>query len=303
MHCLIRRGRLPATANGVISIRPGDVLINAFSAPARYWGQVRYSSPEYVLQEIKELVDNGVNIIRFNDENFVTNKERLQCISDLIVENGFHRNVKFSCWCRSNNVNPDVVKALKAMNIVSVKMGLESGCDRTLQYLKGGVTVRDNQNAISLLKDAGLQVNGDFIIGAPFETREDIMMTYDFIRRSRIDFVDVNVLSPLPGTAVWDYAVKRSIVSDTMDWEMLNFKFDDADPASLFLSETVSHAELCKLYKRFKWLRIRKIMKALPKTPWLRELPRIAVQRLLEALAALVKNIRIHRRPNFEKLP
>jgi radical SAM superfamily enzyme YgiQ (UPF0313 family) len=272
-----------------------------FCACTRYWGQVRYSSPEYVVQEIKELVDHGVNIIRFNDENFVANKERVQRISELIVENGFHRKVKFSCWCRSNNVTSEVVKALKAMNIVSVKMGLESGCDRTLQYLKGGVTVQDNWNAINLLKKVGIQANGDFIIGAPYETREEIMMTYDFIRRSGVDFVDVNVLSPLPGTVLWEYAIKRKLVSDDMNWDRLNFKFKENDPSSLILSETVSYEEMRILYKKFKQLRIRKIIKALPKTPWLRELPGVIWKRIRENSINFIK----HRYPApalFKKL-
>ncbi len=256
-----------------------------FCACTHYWGEVRYSSPEYVLEEVRELIDHGVRIIRFNDENFVANKPRLIRLSELIVENGFHRRAKFSCWCRSNNVTPEVVSALRAMNIVSVKMGLESGCDRTLQYLKGHVTVRDNWTAVNLLKDAGIQVNGDFIIGAPEETEDEIMQTYHFIKNSRVDLVDINILSPLPGTAIWDYSLKRRLVSDNMDWSRLNFKFNSNGSSALVLSETLSHEQLCRLYSKFRRLRMLKTFKALPRSPWLSELPRVVAKRLYEKLA------------------
>lgn len=245
---------------------------------------MRYHSPEYVIEEIEELIRNGVKVIRFNDDNFVANKTRLTQIAEMMISRGFNRKVKYSCWCRANNVTPEVVRLLKTMNIVSVKMGLESGCDRTLQYLKGNVTVRDNLKAINLLKDAGIQVNGDFIIGAPDETEDEIMQTYDFIKMSRVDFVDINILSPLPGTMVWEYSVKKNLVSDDMDWSRLNFKFNDDESTAITLSETLSYKQLCRIYKKFRRLRFIKTLKALPVTPWLNELPGLAFKRFTEKI-------------------
>ena len=257
-----------------------------FCACTKHWGKVRYSSPEYVLQEIRELIENGVKVVRFNEDNFIANKKRTMQISKMIVAHGFHLKVKFSCWCRANDVTPDIVESLKAMNVVSVKMGLESGCQRTLDYLKGGVTVMNNWNAINLLKDAGIQVNGDFIIGAPYETETEMMQTYDFIKKSRVDFVDVNVLSPLPGTAIWDYSMKRNLVSEDMDWDRLSFK-----SSSLVVSETLTHQQLQQIYKKFQRLRVLKIMKALPRSPWLNELPKVAFDRFSEIIGKAARHL------------
>ena len=251
-----------------------------FCSCSSHWGTVRYTSPQYVVEEIRELVDHGVKIIRINDENFASNGRRLKKISELVIEGGLHQKVRFSCWCRSNNVTPDIVEALKAMNVVSVKMGLESGSDRTLQYLKGGVTVADNLNAVNLLKDAGIQVNGDFIIGAPDESYEEIMMTYDFIKNTRVDFVDVNILTPLPGTPLWNYALQKGIVRDDMDWRALNFKFlENADNVPI-VSEHLSRQQLLQIYKKFQRLRFFKALKAVPHSPWINELPLLALKRM-----------------------
>lgn len=256
-----------------------------FCACTSHWGTVRYASPDYVLEEVRELVDHGVRIIRFNDDNFAANKQRLLKISSLIVKHGLHRKARFTCWCRSNNVTPDVVRALRNMNVVSVKMGLESGCDRTLDYLKGNVTVRDNWNAVNLLKDAGIQVNADFIIGAPEESVDEMMQTYDFIKNSRVGFVDVNVLAPLPGTPIWEYAEKKKLVSDNMDWRKIEFKFSKNGHEVPILCETVSRRQLQKIYRQFLRLRFYKTLKAIPHSPWLNEFPILGMKRLLGKLA------------------
>jgi len=263
-----------------------------FCACSRYWGEVRYATAEYVIEEIRELIENGVKVIRFSDDNFVANKERLQQIAEMVVSNGFHKQVKFSCWCRSNSVTADAVKNLKAINVVSVKMGLESGCDRTLQYLKGNVTVKDNWNAIMLLKNAGIQVNGDFIIGAPDETEEEIMLTYEFIKSAPLDLVDINILSPLPGTPIWEYAVERKLITNDMNWGTLNFKFRNNGASSVILSERLTPRQLNRIHRKFARLRLLKILKALPGSPWLDELPGMAFKLLKEKLLMVAHSVR-----------
>jgi radical SAM superfamily enzyme YgiQ (UPF0313 family) len=251
-----------------------------FCSCAKHWGRVRYVSASYVLEEIAELVAHGTRVIRLADENFSKNLERLNEISQLVIQNGFHKKVKFSCWCRANDVTPESVAALKAMNVVSVKMGLESASQRMLDYLKGEVSIDQNTRAINLLKDAGLQVNADFMIGAPDETLEDIEATYQFIKRSRIDLFDVNIFSPLPGTQVWEFAKKKGLVSDHMDdWRRCCFKFNPDPARAIVLSNVLTHADLVPVFQKFERLRALRTLTALPQSPWLSELPRFVYKR------------------------
>ena len=261
-----------------------------FCQCARYWGAIRYMSADRVIAELGELIDNGAKTIRFNDDNLVGNKDRLKEIAEKIVMNGYHRRARFSCWGRSNNITPDVVKILKSMNMVSVVMGLESGSEQTLKYLKGNVTVKDNWTAIELLKDAGIQANGDFIIGSPQETEKEIMETYEFIRKSRIDFVTINVFSPLPGTPVWEHAKERKLVSDDMDWSKVSFKFNESEDECIHLSEVLSHQQLYKIHKKFMRLSMYRNLRALPHTPWLNELPGVALKLVRQRLTRLMSS-------------
>lgn len=271
---------LPHPKRSVIGYHRWDTMLTSCGCPykcifcsaCRYWKNIRYASSEHVMEEIAELADNGVKVIKFYDELFISNKKRLMVIADSIVKNKFRRKLKFACWARSSSITPEVVEILKSMNIVAVAMGLESGCNRTLKYLKGeNVTVEINRHAVYLLNNAGIQANASFIIGSPDETEEEIMQTYNFIKRNRLDAVTVNPLIPFPGTPVWEYAAKKNLVFDDMDWDRI---------FTISLSERLNNEKIAVILKKFYRLCLIKRLKALPKSPWLAEAPRYAILKL-----------------------
>jgi anaerobic magnesium-protoporphyrin IX monomethyl ester cyclase len=284
--------QLPHPDRSLIGYRKRDYVFTSrgcqyncvFCSSTRHWGKVRYATPGYVLEELDELVRNGTSIIRFNDDDFTARPERVLAISEGIIARGHHRRVKFSCWSRANNLTRETAAALKAMNMVSVLLGLESGSDRILKFLKNGrASVEGNRRAIGLLKDADIQANADFIIGSPDETAEEMMETYRFIKDSRLDFVTINMLSALPGTALWSYAEDRNLVSPAMDWQRMEYKFSP-NRDNIILSERVSHRELKRIHRKFLWLCFFKALRALPRSPWRSEIPFVALRRLRQTL-------------------
>jgi anaerobic magnesium-protoporphyrin IX monomethyl ester cyclase len=260
-----------------------------FCASSRFWKGVRFASAERVVAEISELAANGSRMISFYDDLFIADKARLRKIGDLIVERELNKKVVFTCSCRANLVTEEVVRLLKRMNVVSVGMGLESGSDRTLAYLKGAVTVRDNAAAINALKGAGIQANASFVIGAPYETQAEIMETYHFIRSSRLDFVDAYVLTPLPGTPIWEFAEQRGLVSNDMDWSRLDVNFERSWSKAILLSQTLSRDEIVHLFRKFRRLRLIKLVKAVPRSPWLPDVPIVAAAAIKRMIWRLLR--------------
>ena len=265
-----------------------------FCASSRYWNQVRFFSPEYVFVEVENLVKNsGAKMISFYDDLFVADKKRLHDIAILMDQSGLAKKVKFTCSCRSNMVNEDAVADLKRMGVVSVGLGLESGNPRVLNYLKGKtVTVEDNRRAVKVLTYAGIKANASFIIGSPDETETEMMDTYDFIRKSKLSFVDIYVLTPYPGTPVWEYAVQRNLVSDDMDWSRLNVNFEVNWDSAIIMSELLTRQQLMAIYKKFRRLRFYRMLKALPTSPWLRDLPKVGLRLIMEYILRMIRNFR-----------
>lgn len=226
-----------------------------FCSSTFFWKTVRFFSASYVVDEICHVIEKyKPNRINLSDDLFIADKARLRKINRLIRAEGIHREVEFHCTARANLINHEVASLLKDMNVRTVSMGLESGSNRVLQYLKGGsVTVEQNEKAVSILKTHGLNVSATFIIGSPTETREEIMQTYKFIQGSNLDGGDTYVLLPFPGTKVWKYGEQTGQLCDFMGWNRFEIYFED-NPERVMLSDVLSREELLELVLKFKKL-------------------------------------------------
>lgn len=254
----------------------------SFCFSTRFWRKVRFASAQYVVNEIKEIISNyNVNFISFYDDLFIANQRRLEQIVRLLEEENIVGRVKFSCNCRANLVRDEVVRLMKRMGMVSVGMGLESGSDRVLRYLKGeNISVADSEKAVALLNRYGIVANASFVIGSPTETREEILETLDFIKSNDLSFVDTYLLTPLPGTLVWEYAKSRGLVSDDMDWDKLNIDFATNCQNAIILSETLTRDELQQLYRLFQRQRLIIAARKMWRHPYAQDLPKFVFNTL-----------------------
>ena len=88
------------------------------------------------------------------------------------------------------------------------------------------------------------------MIGAPMETKEDMLKTLKFIKNTHIDTVTLCVVTPYPGTQLWEEAKQRGLVSDNMDWRKL-----DLTPKNdnfVYMNTQMSKQEFMEIYKDFK---------------------------------------------------
>ena len=221
-----------------------------FCFSSRFWGKVRFFSAEYVLEELKELAGRGARRISFHDDLFVADQDRLHRLVELINREPSLRKVKFRVNARANLVNEHTAWMLSQMHVDTVGLGLESGNPRVLRALKGGITVEDNYAAIIKLHKYGIAANASFVIGYPDETEDEIMDTYRFIKESDLDFIDVYVLTPFPGTPAW----KDAGLSVPMDWDRLNVNYGE-NPNPVVMSH-LGKETIDRLYRKFKRLRL-----------------------------------------------
>ncbi|MFH1309488.1 MAG: radical SAM protein [Candidatus Omnitrophota bacterium] len=246
----------------------------SFCASSRFWNQVRFFSAEYVVGEIRELAEKyKVNLISFYDDLMIADRARVEKIASLLRKEYSLNKIKFAINARANLLTDNMAGLLKDMNVVSVNMGLESGSEKVLRYLKGGsVSVEQNRRAIKSLKKFGIAANASFVIGSPNETKEDILKTYDFIGKNKLNHIDIYLLTPLPGTPMWGYAKERGLVDDNMNWDDLNLNFAPGARGTINLSETLTEKEIYALYRKFQRRRVYTVIKNLPRHPFRRDI-------------------------------
>ncbi len=225
-----------------------------FCASSRFWNKTRFFSAKYVVAEVKYLYQNfGVKEIDFWDDLFIVSRARIKEMISLLRREKLLGKIVFGCAVRSNLIDENLAKLLQTMNVKRVSMGLESGTPRILNYLKGStINIKDHQRAIRIFKKYGIEPSASFIIGSPTETREEVLQTLKFIKDSKLRGFGDYVLTPLPGTPIWDYAKERGLVSEKMDWSTLNVEFEENHQDAVILSETLSRDELYKLFLQFR---------------------------------------------------
>ncbi len=196
-----------------------------FCSQTGFWQHtMRFFSPEYVVAEMREIVDNyKIEMLRVMDDLFAVNRKRVAKIAELMKKEGIPDKVELHVFGRTNLMTDEMCRYLKAMNVKYINFGFESGSERILRFLKkGSVTVEQHRKALRLCEKHGLLVDGSFIFGTPGETREDIYKTFKLVRDPALKNVMFFKLTPLPASAIWDYAFKRRLVSEDMNWNDLD---------------------------------------------------------------------------------
>jgi len=225
----------------------------------------RMHSPDYIMEELGELINKyGVEAVFFLDDVFIVDKERVRKVCELMIENGYNEKIIWDIQMRANLVSPkdlELFKLLKKAGCVQAEFGFESGSPRMLEFLKNkSVTVEQNHQAIKVCKEAGLRIFGNFMIGSPGETKEDIELTKKFILEhiSDIDEIVINLTMPYPGTEVWNVLEKKDMVKD-VKWEELKWDYQYFLKSPRCFSDTLSKEELLKYHRELMALAIKKL--------------------------------------------
>ena len=94
---------------------------------------------------------------------------------------------------------------------------------------------------IKACKKAGFRIAGNFMLGYPDESREEIMRTVEYARERMLDGLDSSnffLVMPLPGTKLFDDATENGYLlkdfnPDKMHWQKANMINTKVGPEEL----------------------------------------------------------------------
>jgi radical SAM superfamily enzyme YgiQ (UPF0313 family) len=101
-----------------------------------------------------------------------------------------------------------------------ISFGIESGCQEILTAIHKNVTLEQIQRAVDLCRDAGILSKGFFIVGHPGETRQTLLLTLDFALKLPLDDISATMLTPFPGTEIYERAAEFGEFDS--DWSRMN---------------------------------------------------------------------------------
>jgi len=176
----------------------------------------RARSAENVVEELESLYAEGYESCVMVDDNLTHSRKRMEEICDLVRS----KRIKMEYYCegRVDNAPYSLLRKMKKAGFNIIYFGVESASQHVLDYYKKGITPEQSIRAVENAKKAGMVVIVSFIIGAPGESKEEILQTIDFIRMTRPHAVEVNILDCLIGTAIWEEMEEKGIVGPD-DWK------------------------------------------------------------------------------------
>jgi radical SAM superfamily enzyme YgiQ (UPF0313 family) len=216
----------------------------SFCTSAQMFGKgFRARSPKNIVDELEWLRDeHGADAFTFYDDTFTFNKKRALKICEEIKNRKI--GLPWDCQTRVSTVSQELLLKMREANCQQVFFGVESGCQKILDAVKKGTTVKQNEKAIRIAKNVGLFVAVSVMIGYPGETKEMLQETIDLIRKAEPDDVYICVATPYPGTEL------RRVVEEA-GWEMSNNwgLYDTISP--VFANPNLSAEDVRKLRTSF----------------------------------------------------
>jgi radical SAM superfamily enzyme YgiQ (UPF0313 family) len=175
----------------------------------------REKSPARVVQELEQIDAPNVFI---TDDIFWMNVKRGRDLGKAIAASGIKKH--YTIQTRSDIICkfPDLVEMWKECGRMTVFLGLEKIDDAGLKSVNKRNTADHNNEAIRILQRLDIGYTPNFIVDPGWD-RSDFEKLKHWVDETGAYNSGFSVLTPLPGTDLWDETVDQVV---TRDWELFD---------------------------------------------------------------------------------
>jgi radical SAM superfamily enzyme YgiQ (UPF0313 family) len=141
------------------------------------------------------------------DDCFTTHKKRAVEILERLLP--WREQLRFGIEARADQVTEQLARLLARHELWLIQLGIECGYPEGLERVRKGLQLEDVERACALLQEHGLAEAADyaFIIGFPWETKEDCLRTLDFGLYLHLRYgghLSLSWYEPFPGSRLWN---------------------------------------------------------------------------------------------------
>jgi len=176
----------------------------------------RFKSVDRIIREIKAVASKEVHHVFFIDDNFAANKKQTKTLLKRMIEEDIH--IEWSAQVRTEIArDSELIDLMARTGCFGVFVGFESINPQTLALYNKKQGVDDIVNCIEAFKKASINIHGMFVFGGDADDIETIRSTKRFAKRLGIHSVQFLMLTPLPGTPVFEDLRQQGRLLHT-DW-------------------------------------------------------------------------------------
>jgi radical SAM superfamily enzyme YgiQ (UPF0313 family) len=197
--------------------------------------------------EMAECKKLGYRSVQFCDDIFTYSRQHAIALCREIKEGG--TGLPWSCQTRVDLVDQELLGLMAEAGCERIQFGIESANQYTLDRINKKISPEQTIQAFAMCRENGIVTVGNFIVGFPWETRDETMRTFDFVSGLDADFVFCNPLIIFPGTRIFEEAVLDPRYDS--DWFKRFVKSPAAHAKPCLWTTHISEAEICALVRSF----------------------------------------------------
>lgn len=193
-----------------ISTQRGCPYTCQWCSTAVYGQSYRRRSPQLVVDEIEQLIaDYQPDALWFVDDVFTVSHKWIEAFANEMQAREI--SVPFECITRAERLTEKVFEELKSAGCFRVWIGAESGSQRIIDLMDRKVDVNKVAEMIQLAKRYDIESGTFIMVGYPTETKEDIRLTIDYLKKADPDIFTITVAYPIKGTGLYNQIEKEII--------------------------------------------------------------------------------------------
>lgn len=172
------------------------------SISSLYNGRYLTRPVDEVIRDIQVVKNLGFNRFYLLDDNIVSNPKYLKTLCQEIEP----LNMKWASQCTLHLAkNPKLIESVRRAGGNMMSFGIESITQEGLDKLgKSWLKVSEHKKLIETLTKSGILVSSEMMLGTDSDTEESIRATYDFIQQNKIPIPRFYILTPTPGSALYN---------------------------------------------------------------------------------------------------
>lgn len=165
----------------------------------------RFWSPEFIIKQFDEIARQGVRNVKIADELFVLNPRHFEAICDLIIQRGYDFNIW--AYSRVDTCKPKYLAKLEKAGVKWLGLGIENPNNELRKEIhKEGFQDVKVLDLINNIRDAGINVGGNYIFGLPYDTKESMEATLQFAIENPTEMANFYSAMAYPGSPLYNQA-------------------------------------------------------------------------------------------------
>lgn len=219
----------------------------------RYCAVCAYFNKNYFYRDIASVIEEiktqERKLFFFVDDNIVADKIQAKKLFKSLMP------LKIK-WVGQASI--DMTKDLELMHLMKKSgclghvIGFEAITYKALKNLNKTPNLSNFNNykkEIKILKNYGIQIWGAFTLGHDEETIESIEQTYEFAKINKFTFAAFNILTPYPGTPLYEDLKKNNrLLYNNKWWLHPDYKFNNA----VFIPKKISPEKLTAMGRKLR---------------------------------------------------